>query len=118
MCPWASRLTFLFLRAHIAIKKMIIQCTPQGFLSGQMRCCKFSRCSARTLTRSQDSGKIRFALRVNSSVVAVVIDDVIATITTSTISIGSILLPPALYQMPVSGRRGQSLLTNRQGPPE
>lgn len=53
-----------------------------------------------------------FAVCVNSSVVAMVID----TITMTTTSTGSISLPAALHQMPMSGqRRKQSPLTNRQG---
>ena len=62
---------------------------------------KLSRCSAWAQTHSQDPGKISFAVHANSSVVAIVLDNVIATIIASTTPIGSILLPPALYQMPV-----------------
>lgn len=75
-----------------------------------------SSCSAWALTQSQDSRKISFTVHGNGGVVARVLDNVIATITTSTIPTGSILLPPALYQMLVSGQREQALLTNRQGP--
>lgn len=89
---------------------------PAGFLSGQLRSRKFNKCSARALTHTQDSGKISSAVHANSGVVAIVIDDVIATIATSTDSTWSVLLPPALYQMPMSGQREQSLLTNKQGP--
>lgn len=81
-----------------------------------MRSCKFNRCSAWALAHTQDSGKISFAVQVHGSVVVIVIDDVIATVTTSTVSIWSILLPLALYQMLMSGQREQSVLTNGQGP--
>ena len=56
------------------------------FLSGLMKYRKPGRCSAWTLIHIQDSRKVSFAVSVNSSVVAIVID----TITTTPTSVGSI----------------------------